>query len=86
MRMLIYGLITGMIFDFLLQRARVIRYDKQLGALRLKGMTIIKFMLSAVLVAMVGVYLLHDLGVAKLMFKSLTLDSVLLGGLTFGVG
>ena len=35
--MLLYGLITGIIFGFLLQKARVIRYDKQLGALRLIG-------------------------------------------------
>jgi uncharacterized membrane protein len=60
--MLLYGLITGIIFGFLLQKARVIRYDKQLGALRLMDMTIVKFMLSTILVAMVGTYLLKDLG------------------------
>ena len=32
---LIYGSITGIIFGFLLQKARVIRYDKQVAALRL---------------------------------------------------
>jgi hypothetical protein len=42
MKMLIYGLITGILFGFLLQKARVIRYDKQLGALRLLDMTIVK--------------------------------------------
>jgi len=62
MKMLIYGLITGILFGFLMQKARVIRYDKQLGALRLMDMTIVKFMLSNVLVAMVGTYLLKDLG------------------------
>ncbi|MBI4794082.1 MAG: YeeE/YedE family protein, partial [Deltaproteobacteria bacterium] len=59
---LFYGLFTGVLFGFLLQRGRVLRYDKQLGALRLQDMTIIKFMLSAVLVGMVGIYLFHDLG------------------------
>ena len=34
MKMLIYGLITGILFGFFLQKARVLRYDKQLGALR----------------------------------------------------
>lgn len=86
MKMLIYGLITGVIFGFLLQRSRVIRYDKQLAALRLKDMTIVKFMLSAVLVAMVGVYLLHDLGYVKLAVKTLSLGAVVIGGLVFGVG
>lgn len=84
--MLLYGLITGIIFGFLLQKARVIRYDKQLAALRLKDMTIVKFMLSTVLVAMVGTYLLKDLGLAKLSIKPTILGAVILGGLIFGIG
>jgi hypothetical protein len=84
--MLLYGLITGIIFGFLLQKARVIRYDKQLGALRLIDMTIVKFMLSTILVAMVGTYLLKDLGLVKLSIKPTILGSVILGGLIFGIG
>jgi hypothetical protein len=84
--MLLYGLITGILFGFLLQKARVIRYDKQLAALRLIDMTIVKFMLSTVLVAMVGTYLLKDLGLVKLSIKPTILGSVILGGLIFGIG
>lgn len=84
--MLIYGLVTGIIFGFLLQKARVIRYDKQLGALRLLDMTIVKFMLSTVLVAMLGTYFLKDLGLIKLSIKTTILGSVILGGLIFGIG
>lgn len=84
--MLLYGLITGIIFGFLLQKARVIRYDKQLGALRLIDMTIVKFMLSTVLVAMVGTYLLKDIGLVKLSIKPTILGAVILGGLIFGIG
>jgi len=84
--MLFYGLITGIIFGFLLQKARVIRYDKQLGALRLIDMTIVKFMLSTILVAMVGTYLLKDLGLIKLSIKPTILGGVILGGLIFGIG
>lgn len=83
---LTYGLITGILFGFLLQKGRVLRYDKQLGALRLIDMTIVKFMLSSVLVAMVGVYLLKDLGLAKLSIKSTVLGGNIIGGLIFGVG
>lgn len=86
MRMILYGLITGILFGFLLQKARVIRYDKQLGALRLMDMTIVKFMLSTVLVAMVGTYLLKDLELVKLSIKPTLLGGVILGGLLFGVG
>ncbi len=84
---LIYGLITGIIFGFLLQRGRVLRYDKQLGALRLQDMTIIKFMLSAVLVGMAGIYLLHDLGIiTKMDIKATSIGGNVIGGLIFGIG
>ncbi|MCX5815997.1 MAG: YeeE/YedE thiosulfate transporter family protein [Proteobacteria bacterium] len=83
---LIYGLITGMVFGFLMQKGRVIRYDKQIGALRLIDMTIVKFMFTTILVAMVGVYLLKDLGVAKLSIKPTVLGGNILGGLIFGIG
>ncbi len=86
MTMLIYGLITGIAFGFLLQKGRVLRYDKQLGALRLQDMTIIKFMFSSVLVGMVGVYLLVDFELAKLSIKTTVLGGNVLGGLVFGIG
>jgi len=86
MKTLIFGLITGILFGFFLQKARVIRYDKQLGALRLMDMTIVKFMLSSILVGMVGVYLLQDLGLVKLSIKPTVLGGNILGGLIFGIG
>jgi uncharacterized protein len=86
MNILVYGFITGILFGFLLQRGQVLRYDKQLGALRLMDMTIIKFMLTSILVAMVGVYALYDLGLAKLSLKPTELGGNILGGVLFGVG
>jgi len=86
MTTLLYGLVTGFLFGFLLQKARVVRYDKQLGALRLQDMTIIKFMGSSILVGMVGVYLLHDLGMAELSIKDMITGPVVIGGLVFGLG
>jgi len=81
-----YGLVTGIIFGFLLQKARVIRYDKQIAALRLLDMTIVKFMFTSFLVAMVGVYLLKDLGIVKLSLKTASLGGNIIGGLIFGIG
>lgn len=86
MNQLLAGLITGVLFGFLLQKGRVLRYDKQLGALRLQDLTIVKFMATTVLVGMVGVYLLQDLGLAKLSVKTTILGGNILGGLTFGLG
>jgi len=86
MMTLIYGLITGILFGFLLQKGQVLRYDKQIAALRLQDMTIVKFMLSHIVVAMVGIYFLYDLGFVKLSVKPAILGGVVLGGLIFGVG
>jgi uncharacterized membrane protein YedE/YeeE len=86
MNELVIGAVTGILFGFCMQKAQVIRYDRQLGALRFKDMTIVKFMLTTILVAMVGIYLLLDLGLIKLSIKTLTLGGNVLGGLIFGIG
>ncbi|HNS14783.1 MAG TPA: YeeE/YedE thiosulfate transporter family protein [Syntrophorhabdaceae bacterium] len=86
MSQLVYGLVTGVIFGFFLQKARVIRYDKQVAALRFMDMTIVKFMFTSVLVAMVGVYLLKDLGIVNLSLKTTVLGGNIIGGLIFGIG
>lgn len=86
MNELLTGAVTGILFGFVMQKAQVIRYDRQLAALRLQDMTIVKFMLSTILVAMVGIYLLYDLGLIKLSIKPLILGGNVLGGLIFGIG
>ncbi len=86
MNMLIYGLATGIIFGFLLQKGRVLRYDKQVGALLFKDMTIVKFMFSAIMVSMIGIYILKDMGLVKLDLKTTILGANILGGLIFGLG
>jgi uncharacterized membrane protein YedE/YeeE len=52
----------------------------------LKDMTIIKFMLSAVIVGMIGILLLSHTGVITLSHKAMNLGGVLLGGSLFGAG
>ena len=82
----ILGITTGFIFGFLLQKAEVLRFEKQVGFLRLNDMTIIKFMFSAILVGMVGVYLLKDLGLISLKLKATYIGAQMIGGLLFGIG
>jgi len=86
MSQLFYGIITGILFGFFLQRGKVLRYDKQIGALRLMDMTIVKFMLTAIFVGTVGIYLLNDIGLAKLSIKPTILGATIVGGLLFGIG
>lgn len=82
----ILGLITGILFGFLLQKGRVLRFDKQVGAMLLKDMTIFKFMLSAILVGMVGIQLLAGAGIISLSHKAMNIGAVLVGGALFGCG
>ena len=86
MNMLLNGLITGIVFGIFMQKAKVIRYDKQIAALRYKDMTIFKYMLSAILTAMVGFYLLKDMGLIQLSIKGTALGANIIGGLIFGIG
>ncbi len=86
MSMLIQGLITGMLFGFLMQKSNVLRYERQINLLRRKDMTVLKFMLSAVMVGMIGIHFMVDLDLAVLNPKSLILGANILGGLLFGVG
>ena len=80
------GLLTGMLFGFLLQKARVVRYDKQIGALRFQDMTIVKFMFSAIIVGMVGIHFLDLFGLVRLLYKPVVLGENITGGLLFGLG
>lgn len=83
---LLLGLGTGIIFGFLLQRAEVLRFEKQIGFLRLQDMTIIKFMFSAVLVGLVGMYLCRDLGIIAFNLKATNIGAQVIGGTLFGIG
>ena len=86
METLILGLITGIFFGFFLQKGQALKYDKQLGVLRLKDFTILKLMVSAILVGMVGIYFFVDIGLGKLSLKPTVLGANIIGGLIFGLG
>ena len=83
---LILGLVTGIIFGALLQQGRVLRFEKQVGAMLLQEMTILKFMLSAIIVGMIGINLLVQTGQVSLGVKATHVGSNLIGGLLFGAG
>ncbi|MBN1512915.1 MAG: YeeE/YedE family protein [Phycisphaerae bacterium] len=80
------GLLTGICFGALLQQGRVLRFEKQVGAMLLRDMTIVKFMLSAVIVGMIGINLLTGAGVIELKVKGTVVGANLIGGLLFGAG
>jgi len=86
MNELLLGLFTGILFGALLQQGRVLRFEKQVGAMLLRDMTILKFMLSAIIVGMLGINFLVDAGVVGLSVKAAQIGANLIGGLLFGAG
>lgn len=83
---LILGLITGLLFGFLLQKGEVLRFERQVGFMLLRDMTIIKFMFSAVLVGMLGLYASHALGLISFSIKAANVGAIAIGGTLFGIG
>lgn len=80
------GLVTGVAFGFLLQKGRVLRFGKQVGAMLFKDMTIFKFMLSAIVVGMFGILILSEQGLITLSHKSMNVGAIVVGGSLFGIG
>lgn len=83
---LLLGLVTGIAFGFLLQKGGVTNYDVIIGQLLLTDFTVVKVMLSAVLVGMIGVYAMKSAGVASLHCRSGSVGATVVGGLIFGAG
>ena len=83
---LVLGLVTGIVFGFLLQKGQVTEYEVILGQLLLTDFTVVKVMLTAVLVGMIGVYAMKSLGAARLHCRMGSLGATVVGGLIFGAG
>jgi hypothetical protein len=83
---LLSGLCFGVIFGFLLQRAHIVRFDKQIGLLQLKDMTVMKYMLSAALFGAVGMFLFKDLLALSWDVRPFIPLAFSAGGLIFGLG
>jgi uncharacterized protein len=85
-RQLVLGLLFGVVFGFLLQKGGVAKYHILLGMLLLEDFTVIKVMLSAIVVGMLGIFALHAMGLVELHIKPTRYAANILGGLLFGVG
>lgn len=85
-RPLLFGLIFGILFGFLLHKGGATKYDIILGQLLLYDFTVLKIMLSAVVVGMIGIYSMKSLGWIELSIKSGSMGMNIIGGLIFGVG
>ena len=83
---LFLGLVTGILFGFILQKGQVTKYQKIVSFFRWSDLTVQKVMFAGILSGMVGVYALHEFGLVNLHIKPTLLGANIAGGLIFGVG
>lgn len=81
------ALLSGFVFGFLLQKGGVGSFDTIVSQLLLKDFTVMKIILTAIVVGGAGVYLLHSFGIIPtLLLSSTPLLYSALGGGIFGIG
>jgi hypothetical protein len=89
-RNLVLGLLAGLVFGFLLQRGGLTRYRVIVRQLLLADFTVLRVMLTAVVVGSIGVYglreLLSDRWAVGLHVKAFQPLANVIGGLIFGAG
>ncbi len=83
----IAALLLGVGFGFALNKAGLTKYHKIVNVFRFTDMAVLKFMMTALVVSMSGLYLLRGMGLVT--FPNVPATYVvgnLVGGLLFGVG
>ncbi len=80
------AILFGLAFGFLLQKGGVGKYHILIGQLLLQDFTVVKVMLTAILVGMVGIFTLHRFAKVNLHLKPTRLGPNIIGGLIFGAG
>lgn len=81
------GLLTGFVFGILLQKGQVSKFRTILGQFLLRDFTMLKIMLTAVVVGGIGIHALLALGLLEsLHIKPLVLGGVITGGAIMGLG
>jgi hypothetical protein len=77
----------GLFFGFALNKAGLTKYNKIVNQFRFTDMAVLKFMMTALVVAMIGLYGLRGLGLVKFpAVPSTYIVGNLVGGLIFGIG
>ena len=80
------GIVFGFIFGFLLQKGGVGTYHILIGQLLFQDWTVVKIMLTAIVVGMIGIFILHHFAKVNLHIKPTKLAPNITGGLLFGAG
>ncbi len=84
--LLALAVVFGAAFGFLLHRGRVADYNTIVRQFLLRDFTVIKIMMTAIVVGGIGVFTLVQLGYAQFHIKPADLLAISLGAAIFGVG
>ena len=84
--LLVLAVVLGAAFGFLLHRGRVADYDTIIRQFLFRDFTVVKIMMTAIVVGGIGVFALVQLGYAQFHIKPADLLAVALGAAIFGVG
>ncbi len=77
----------GLLFGFSLNKAGLTKYHRIANQFRFKDMMVMKYIMTALVVAMIGLYALHGLGLVTFPSVPATyLVGNIAGGLIFGIG
>ena len=83
----VVAIVLGVAFGFSLNKAGLTKYHKIVDQFRFTDMSVLKFMMTALVVTMIGLYPLRALGVITFPAVPATyIVGNLVGGLIFGVG
>lgn len=80
------GLMIGIAFGFLLHKGGVTNFDIIISQLMLRDFTVLKIILSAVIVSMLGISYLYPKKIIDLQVKRGSIRNAVIGGLIFGIG
>jgi len=83
---LLSAALFGIVFGFLLQKGGVGKYHVLIGQLLLQDFTVVKVMLTAIVVGMIGIFTLHRFAKVNLTIKPTRIGANVIGGLIFGAG
>jgi len=84
---LFIALILGVAFGFALNKAGLTKYHKIVNVFRFTDMAVLQFMMTALVVAMAGLYGLRAFGLIEFPnIPSTYIVGNLVGGLIFGMG
>ena len=83
---LLVGFIVGLLFGLFLYIGGVTEYDVIIGQLLLTDFTVLKVIMTAIVVGMPGIYIMKGRGLVSLHVRKGSVGSTVIGGLIFGIG